>query len=49
MVQNVYLEAVQLGLGCCVFGIVQYEKVSGVTGLKDHQKLRIAQAVGYLK
>ncbi len=49
MVQNVYLEAVQLGLGCCVFGIVQYDKVSKQIGLKDHQSLRIAQAVGYQK
>lgn len=48
MVQNVYLEAAALGLGACVFALVQYDKVTGALGLKRSQKLRIAQAVGQL-
>jgi hypothetical protein len=46
MVQNVYLEAAQLGLGSCVFALVSYNKVSQLLGLKKSQTLRIAQAVG---
>jgi nitroreductase len=47
-VQNVYLESASLGLGCCVFALVHYESVTKSLGLKDKQKLRIAQAVGPL-
>jgi|GEM_PF-291050 len=48
-VQNVYLEAAALGLGCCVFAMAHYGDVEKSLGLKDKQKLRIAQAVGPLK
>lgn len=49
MVQNTYLMAAQLGLGCCVFALVRYNKVIELMGLKDNQELVIAQAVGVLK
>ncbi len=49
MVQNVYLEAAQLDLGCVVFAIVRYDKVSKAIGLKSNERLRIAQAVGPLR
>ena len=49
MVQDVYLEAAALGLGCCVFAIVHNEKVSKTLGLKNSQTFRLAQAVGPLR
>jgi len=49
MVQNVYLEAASLGLGCCVFAIAHYENISKALKLKSSQKFRITQAVGPLR
>jgi len=49
MVQSTYLRAASMGLGSCVFALVNYEKVSGSLGLGDKKHLRIAQAVGPLR
>jgi hypothetical protein len=49
MVQDVYLEAASLGLGCCVFAIAHYENISKALKLKSSQKYRITQAVGPLR
>lgn len=49
MVQDVYLMAAQLELGCTVFAIVHYDKITEKLALKKDQKLRIAQAVGALR
>lgn len=46
MVQDVYLEAASLDLGCCVFAIVRREHVSQALGLDKNKIFRIAQAVG---
>ncbi len=46
MGQSLFLEAVSLGLGSCIFAGVATENVSKIVGLKDNQILRIAQAVG---
>jgi len=46
MGQSLFLEAVALGLGSCIFAGVATESVSKIVGLKDNQILRIAQAVG---
>jgi SagB-type dehydrogenase family enzyme len=47
--QNLFLEAVALGLGSCIYAGVRYEEVSKILGLKENQILRIAQAVGATK
>ncbi len=44
--QNVFLEAVSLGLASCIFAFVQMEPVTKALGLKGNQVLRIAQSVG---
>ena len=46
MGQSLFLEAVALGLGSCIFAGVATENVSKIVSLKDNQILRIAQAVG---
>lgn len=49
MVQNLFLEAVAMGMGSCVFALVRFKKVTQILGLKENQKLLIAHAVGPLK
>ena len=49
MGQSLFLEAVSLGLGSCLFAYLSFEKVTKALGLKENQTLRIAQAVGGLK
>ena len=49
MGQSLFLEAVALGLGSCIFAGVATDNVSKIVGLKDNQILRIAQAVGGTK
>lgn len=46
MGQSLFLEAVALGLGSCIFAGVAAENVSKILGFKGNQILRIAQAVG---
>jgi len=46
MGQSLFLEAVALGLGSCIFANFSAETVAKTVGLKDNQILRIAQAVG---
>ena len=47
--QNLFLEATTMGLGSCIFAMVEYDRVSKAIGLKEDQVLRIAQAVGPAK
>jgi len=47
--QNLFLEAVALGLGSCIYAGVRYDDVAKALALKDNQILRIAQAVGPIK
>jgi len=47
--QNLFLEAVALGLGSCIYAGVRYDDVAKALALKDNQTLRIAQAVGPIK
>ncbi|MCU0594493.1 MAG: SagB/ThcOx family dehydrogenase [Desulfobacterota bacterium] len=49
MGQSLFLEAVALGLGSCIFAGVATDHVSKIVGLKENQMLRIAQAVGGAK
>lgn len=49
MGQSLFLEAVALGLGSCIFANIAAESVSKTVGLKENQILRIAQAVGGVK
>jgi SagB-type dehydrogenase family enzyme len=49
MGQSLFLEAVALGLGSCIFASIAAETVAKTIGLKDNQILRIAQAVGGVK
>jgi SagB-type dehydrogenase family enzyme len=49
MGQSLFLEAVALGLGSCIFANFAAEGVAKTVGLKDNQILRIAQAVGKAK
>jgi len=49
MGQSLFLEAVALGLGSCIFASIATESVAKTVGLKDSQTLRIAQAVGKAK
>jgi SagB-type dehydrogenase family enzyme len=49
MGQSLFLEAVALGLGSCIFASVAAESVAKTVGLKENQILRIAQAVGGVK
>jgi SagB-type dehydrogenase family enzyme len=46
MGQSLFLEAVALGLGSCIFANIAAESVAKTVGLKENQILRIAQAVG---
>ncbi len=46
MGQSLFLEAVALGLGSCIFANIAAENVAKAVGLKENQILRIAQAVG---
>jgi SagB-type dehydrogenase family enzyme len=47
--QNLFLEAVALGLGSAIYAGVRYDEVTKALGLKNNQILRIAQAVGPTK
>lgn len=49
MGQSLFLEAVALGLGSCIFAGMAAESVAKTIGLKENQVLRIAQAVGAAK
>jgi SagB-type dehydrogenase family enzyme len=49
MGQSLFLEAMGLGLGSCIFAGIAGESVSRMIGLKENQVLRIAQAVGGAK
>jgi SagB-type dehydrogenase family enzyme len=49
MGQNLFLEAIALGLGSCIFAGMAVESVAKTVGLKESQVLRIAQAVGGAK
>jgi nitroreductase len=49
MGQSLFLEAVALGLGSCIFANIATDSVAKTIGLKDNQLLRIAQAVGGVK
>ena len=49
MGQSLFLEAVTLGLGSCIFASIAVESVAKAVGLKENQVLRIAQAVGGAK
>ena len=49
MGQSLFLEAVALGLGSCIFAGIAAESVAKTIGLKENQVLRIAQAVGAAK
>ena len=49
MGQSLFLEAVALGLGSCIFANIASESVAKTVGLKENQILRIAQAVGKAK
>ena len=49
MGQSLFLEAVSLGLGSCIFANFPAESVAKIIGLKENQVLRIAQAVGAVK
>jgi SagB-type dehydrogenase family enzyme len=49
MGQSLFLEAVSLGLGSCIFANFPAESVAKTIGLKENQVLRIAQAVGKAK
>jgi nitroreductase len=49
MGQSLFLEAVALGLGSCIFASIAVETVAKTIGLKENQILRIAQAVGGVK
>jgi len=49
MGQSLFLEAVALGLGSCIFANFPVESVAKTVGLKENQVLRIAQAVGGAK
>jgi nitroreductase len=49
MGQSLFLEAVALGLGSCIFASIAAETVAKTIGLKENQILRIAQAVGGVK
>ena len=49
MGQNLFLEAVALGMGSCIYAGVRYEDVTKALSLKENQILRIAQAVGAIK
>jgi nitroreductase len=45
MRQSIYLEALSLGLGTCLFAYIPFEKVAKAFGLNENQMLRITQAV----
>jgi len=49
MVQSAYLMAAALGLGCTVFALVAYDRVTRLMELPDSKKLRIAQGFGPLR
>lgn len=49
MGQSLFLEAVAMGMGSCIYAYVQYDTVTKALGLKETQILRIAQAVGPVK
>jgi SagB-type dehydrogenase family enzyme len=49
MGQSLFLEAVALGLGSCIFANIPVDSVAKAVGLKENQILRIAQAVGAAK
>jgi SagB-type dehydrogenase family enzyme len=47
--QSLFLEAVSMGLGSCIYANISFETVTKALGLKENQILRIAQAVGAAK
>jgi len=49
MGQSLFLEAVALGLGSCIFASIATETVAKTIGIEENQVLRIAQAVGGVK
>ncbi len=49
MVQSAYLMAAAMDLGSTVFALVAFDRVTGLMGLPDNRKLRLAQAVGPLR
>jgi len=46
MGQALFLEAVALGMGSCIYASIRLEDVTKLLGMKDGQILRLAQAVG---
>jgi nitroreductase len=49
MGQSLFLEALALGLGSCIFANIPFDSVTKALGLKENQVFRIAQAVGAAK
>jgi SagB-type dehydrogenase family enzyme len=49
MGQSLFLEAMAMGMGSCIYAYVQYDFVTKALGLKENQILRIAQVVGPVK
>jgi hypothetical protein len=49
MGQNLYLEAVALGMGSRIIGNIKAPDVTKILGLKENQILRIAQVAGPIK
>ncbi|MFC1889508.1 nitroreductase family protein [Thermodesulfobacteriota bacterium] len=47
IVQNVYLYCASEGLGTVVRGLVDKAELSEIMGLSEHQKIIVAQTVGY--
>jgi hypothetical protein len=46
MGQALFLEAVALGMGSCIYASIRLEDVTKILGIKEDQILRLAQAVG---
>jgi len=46
MGQALFLEAVALGMGSCIYASIRLEDVTKILGIKEGQVLRLAQAVG---
>ena len=46
--QNVYLYCTAAGLGTVALGLIDREKLRKLMGLKEHEKIVLNQAVGYL-
>jgi hypothetical protein len=46
MGQALFLEAVALGMGSCIYANIRLEDVTKLLGIKEGQVIRLAQAVG---